>query len=124
MYKKLLTVIGISSFLILSGCGREESLLWKATNTPEQQLAHYKDKCLSYGFRSGTTELATCIAEEKRAAVSNAQAAFQQGMAALNQMQQQEQARLDRIRDSQPTYQRTNIYNNRGQYIGYGESWD
>ena len=114
MYKKLLTVIGISSFLILSGCGREESLLWKATNTPEQQLAHYKDKCLSYGFRSGTTELATCIAEEKRAAVSTADA---RRRAAIESIEKREQERLDRIRDSQPKQ----IYNRSGQYIGYIE---
>jgi len=64
-----LTAILIVSLVLLGGCqyggiGRVESPAWQLTATQEQKIAYFRDRCMAYGFRPNTTELAQCIADQ------------------------------------------------------------
>lgn len=65
---KLRTAVALVSIL-LAGCqsggiGMPGSPAWHATTSPTQQAAYFGERCETYGFRPGTTEMAYCIQNE------------------------------------------------------------
>ena len=47
-----------------SGIGTQGSPLWHMTATSEAKTAAYRRTCISYGFASGTPQMAQCIQTE------------------------------------------------------------
>lgn len=55
--------------VLLAGCqsggiGMPGSPAWHVTTSPTQQAAYFGERCETYGFRPGTTEMAYCIQNE------------------------------------------------------------
>lgn len=55
--------------LALAGCqsggiGMPGSPAWHVTTSPTQQASYFGERCESYGFRPGTTDMAYCIQNE------------------------------------------------------------
>ena len=71
------------SLVFLSGCVREESPLWYMTKTSSEVNSHFKDVCLSYGYKSNTPELNRCIREERQSSSSKSSARLYQAGQAM-----------------------------------------
>lgn len=77
---------------VLAGCqsggiGKAESPVWFETVGPANIQAHFKNKCLGYGYPEGDPRLADCIAQETRTAQARAQSTYQNSMATLQTQQ-------------------------------------
>lgn len=62
--------------VLVAGCtgvGMQGSPAWLATASPETQAEYFRKRCVSYGFRPGTVEMAQCIQTESQGARNRAQ---------------------------------------------------
>lgn len=52
----------------LFGCIQAEvgSFAWYDAASREEKIAYFQEACVAYGFKPGTTDMATCIADENR----------------------------------------------------------
>ena len=57
-----------SACILVSGCtiGMKESPAWHQTASSSEKAAHFKELCLSYGYKAGSDELLKCAMEEQR----------------------------------------------------------
>lgn len=67
----------IVGLVALAGCqnggiGMAESPAWFATATPQEQAAYFSKRCVTYGFKAGTPEMAQCIMMEANSSRSGA----------------------------------------------------
>ena len=54
--------------IFITGCtiGVKESPAWHQTASSSEKAAHFKELCLSYGYKAGSDELMKCAMEEQR----------------------------------------------------------
>jgi hypothetical protein len=103
-------VIVLLSALLISGCskgvmgenviGSPGSKLWFSSASTATINSYYKNNCISYGFESGTTEMAKCMQTEINTARESASTRFD---SAIQGLQERQERQRERMRDSHKT---------------------
>ena len=85
MKVKTIVLIGIVS-ITASGCtiGLKESPAWHQTASSSEKAAHFKELCLSYGYKAGSEELLKCAMEEQRESRRAAKAKMQESDSSIS----------------------------------------
>ena len=111
------------SLVFLSGCVREESPLWYMTSSDKEIDLHFKKTCLDYGYQTNTSELDSCIKQERKSSASEANNRLYQVGQLMEQMDTQRIQNHNRAVDRMnQKSQRVKVYDPSGQFRSYSQN--